>query len=122
LTIEILHRFAIQGDLHDAVVGGEVPFKHGAGAEVTEFGADEGLPLGMSRMVCVNNGVQLTVNLDDHAGTEVVAGNHRCSLRPSDAGSAKIVCNVNGSLKGSLSPNTAAAPLEPHEFYQVQVR
>ena len=55
--------------------------EHGAGAEVAQFGLDEGAQVAGGAVFDLEDQVQLVVVLDDHAGTHLGGGNrHRLKL------------------------------------------
>ena len=53
-------------------------FEHGAGSQVAQLGLDEGAQIARGAVFDAEDGMQIIVVLDDHAGTKLGGRNGHC--------------------------------------------
>src|SRR6185437_6425862 len=87
VVVQIFHFHFVHGDLFNGIRRAEAVLEHGAGAQVAEFGLDEGAKIARRPVLDAEHGVQVVVVLDDHAGAELGRGNRH-------AGSISFISNT----------------------------
>ena len=84
IAVEKLHAFLIHVYFFDGIRRTKTMLEHGAGAQVAQLCLDEGAQVPMSTVLDAENGMQIIVVLNDHAGTELGRWNrHCCFIFPS---------------------------------------
>src|ERR1700690_2014173 len=99
VAVQELHVDLIDVDLLDRVGRAEAVFEHGAGAQVAQLGLDKGAEIAGGTVLDGEHGMQIIVELNDHAGTELGRGNRHCWFT-----SPSLLPGIFGSEAGPGSP------------------
>ena len=76
VVVQIFHLVLLERGLFDLVFGAEAVLDHGAGAELAHLYLDEAAQVARCAVLHLENGIQLAVPLDHHAGTHLCCCNH----------------------------------------------
>ena len=113
-----LHLNLIDVDLLNRVRRTEAVLKHGAGAQVAQLGLDEGTQVAGRAVFDAENGVQIIVVLDDHAGTQL-GGRDRHRLKNSPY---TIAVEAGGRRAGPLVPPPAYYAKKAKALFYTELR
>ena len=81
ISVEKFHLDFIDIDFLDGIGRTEAVFEHGASPQVAQFGLNEGTQVTRGAVLDAENGMQIVIVLDDHAGTKLRSGDRHYRVR-----------------------------------------
>jgi hypothetical protein len=118
IGVQELHLDFVNVDLLNRVRRTEAVLKHGTGAQVAQFGLDESTQVAGRAVFDAENGVQIIVVLDDHAGTQL-GGRDRHRLKNSPY---TIAVEAGGRRAGPLVPPPAYYAKKAKALFYTELR
>src|SRR5579863_108903 len=80
--VQEFHLLLVDVDFLDGIRRAEAVLEHGAGAQIAQFGLNEGAQVAGSTVLDAKNGMQIIVMLDDHAGAKLGRRNSHYQKTP----------------------------------------